>query len=119
VILLAVEANWKLAVQEEWRRDAVRTKSQWFREELQRSGFNTGLSECQIVPLIVGGNEETLAFSERLQEEGIAAVAIRPPTVPIGSARIRFTVTATHQVKDLEWALERIRKLGKSLGVII
>ncbi|TGU50685.1 8-amino-7-oxononanoate synthase, partial [Mesorhizobium sp. M00.F.Ca.ET.186.01.1.1] len=49
-----------------------------------------------------------LQFSQKLWERGIAAVAIRPPTVPDGTARIRFTVMATHQPEELVWAVEQL-----------
>ncbi len=57
-------------------------------------------------------------MSERLQEHGIAAVAIRPPTVPEGTSRIRFSLSSSLTKEELDWALERIAKVGREIGVI-
>jgi 8-amino-7-oxononanoate synthase len=54
------------------------------------------------VPVVVGGNEEALAAAAVLLEEGVLAPALRPPTVPPGTARIRFSVSALHTDEDLE-----------------
>jgi 8-amino-7-oxononanoate synthase len=85
---------------------------------LQEAGFHIGDSTTHIVPVIVGSNEATLRFSMKLQEAGIAAIAIRPPTVPQYSSRIRFAVTAQHTNDDLQWAVQRIVQIGKEEGVI-
>lgn len=91
---------------------------QYFRTGLQEAGFHIGESTTHIVPVIVGSNEAVLRFSMKLQEAGIAAIAIRPPTVPQHSSRIRFTVTAHHTNDDLQWAMQRIVQIGKEEGVI-
>jgi len=59
-----------------------------------------------------------MRFSEALLAEGIFAQGIRPPTVPAGAGRIRFTVMATHALEDLTWAVGRIRAVGIRLGVV-
>ena len=118
IVVAAIHHNWQLAMRESWRRTVLLERSGWFRSALQEHGFNTGDSECQIVPLIVGGNEMTVRFSERLRESGIAAVAIRPPTVPEGKARIRFSLMATHRMDDLHQAVDTIADVGKELGII-
>lgn len=87
---------------EEWRREALHGHAKWFRAALQDLGLDIGGSESQIVPWIIGDEAETLRVAERLREAGIAAVAIRPPTVPEGSSRIRFSLMATHERPDLE-----------------
>ncbi|MEH7463254.1 8-amino-7-oxononanoate synthase [Bacillus thuringiensis] len=90
----------------------------YFRTALQEAGFYIGDSTTHIVPVIVGSNEAALRFSMKLQEAGIAAIAIRPPTVPQHSSRIRFAVTAQHTNNDLQWATQRIVQIGKEEGVI-
>ncbi len=75
-----------------------------FRERLQTAGFNTGGSNSQIVPVILGDNRRALDAASALRRLGILAPAIRPPTVPAGSARIRFSVTLAHTPADLEQA---------------
>jgi 8-amino-7-oxononanoate synthase len=118
LIILAIRDNWLKAKAESWRRQVLRESSARFRAALQSIGLNTGESESQVIPVIIGDNERTVAFSQRLQEAGIAAVAIRPPTVPQGTSRIRFTLMATHQQTDLEWALEHIAIAANELGLV-
>lgn len=117
MVVAAVRDNWRRALREPWRREAVRANSERFRRRLREGGLDTGLSECQIVPVMVGDNALALQFAEVLQREGIAAVAIRPPTVPEGSARIRFSLMGTHRAEDLDWAATRIIEIGRRLGI--
>lgn len=67
---------------------------------------------------MIGSNELTVLFSKKLEEKGIAAVAIRPPTVPEGTARIRFSLMSTFAKEELDWTLEQVAAVGKELGVI-
>lgn len=76
-------------------RAQLRKGARSFAEVLHQQGWNTGHSETQIVPAIIGGNEDALVAAEYLQREGFAVRAIRPPTVPVGGARLRFSLTAT------------------------
>jgi glycine C-acetyltransferase len=89
-----------------------------FKQEMQAMGFNTGVTQTPIVPVMLG--EATLAqkFSQRLFEEGVFAMAIGYPTVPQGKARIRVMNSAAHSQNDLEVALDVFGKVGKELGVI-
>lgn len=103
---------------EQFRRKELMEHSNYFRSSLSKLGFQLGTSETQIIPVIIGSNEQTMLFSQKLQEEGIAAIAVRPPTVPEGQARIRFTVMATHERNDLEQAVDKIALVGRKLGVI-
>lgn len=89
-----------------------------FRDGLASLGFKMPDLGTPIIPLIIGENNKTLEFSRRLFAEGVLAQAIRPPTVPIGQARIRFGISAAHSKKDLEFALEKIAKVSKQLGVL-
>jgi len=118
IIINAIRENWLRSRQETWRRVALQARTQQFRNALQTAGFNTGASESQIVPLIIGDNAQAIAFSEALQAEGIAAVAIRPPTVPQGSSRIRFTLMSTHKEQDVDWAAQRMIELGQQMELI-
>lgn len=82
------------------------------RRKLQALGFDLAGSEGPIIPIFIGDTQRTLALAERLREAGILGVAIRPPTVPKGSDRIRLTVTAKHTHEDIDRlvsALERSR----------
>ena len=88
-----------------------------FRQRLKDSGLNTGDSDSQIVPIIVGESAQTLSFARRLRDRGILAIAIRPPTVPEGSARIRLAVTLAHTEEDLEWAASEIAAAAAEEGI--
>jgi 8-amino-7-oxononanoate synthase len=118
LIVLAIHDNWLQAQQDSWRRKTLIAKATWFLEQLRSAGFDTGESECQIVPLIIGANDLTVAFSQSLQQLGVAAVAIRPPTVPEGSARIRFSLTASLTSTQLQQAVDLIKQAGIELGLI-
>ena len=100
---------------ETWRRDAVKNNAVLFRQMLLSRGFLVGDGDTPIIPLMLGANELTLQYSKLLCERGISAVAIRPPTVPAGSARIRFTVMATHTHAELKWAADQLAAIHGEL----
>ena len=81
-------------------------------------GFNTLESETQIIPIMIGPPETAVAMARYLFDENIFIQAIRPPTVPEGSSRLRITVTATHTVEDLKQALDVLEKAGTRFRVI-
>jgi 7-keto-8-aminopelargonate synthetase-like enzyme len=83
-----------------------------FRGMLESAGFFTEPSESQIVPVRVGENRDAVALSECLKRNGISAVAIRPPTVPPGTARIRFSVTLSHSPEDLRYAAGKLNSIS-------
>ncbi|CAH1231748.1 8-amino-7-oxononanoate synthase [Paenibacillus allorhizoplanae] len=103
---------------EHWRREKLFALSMLFRSLLGASGFTIGEGDSPIVPLIIGDNDMALRFSGALEDEGIAAAAIRPPTVPDGTARIRFSLSAAHTEKELRDAAARIRNIGLGLGMV-
>ena len=81
-------------------------------------GFDTMNSQSPIIPVVVKDPEAAVAFSKKLFEEGIFVQAIRPPTVPQNTSRLRVTVMATHTKEDLDLALEKFGKIGKELTLI-
>jgi 8-amino-7-oxononanoate synthase len=89
-----------------------------FRNQLQQRGFDTGQSRSQIVPIMIGDSERALALSAALSERGILAVAIRPPTVPQDTARLRLSVTLAHSPEDLSWTIDQLTLAAKELGVL-
>ncbi|WP_240416728.1 8-amino-7-oxononanoate synthase [Paenibacillus periandrae] len=117
-IVAGISKALVLVQEEHWRREKLYAASMLFRSSLCEAGFNIGSGDSPIVPLIVGDNDVALRFSGALEEEGIAAVAIRPPTVPDGTARIRFSLSAVHTEKELTNASERIHTIGLRLGVL-
>jgi 8-amino-7-oxononanoate synthase len=85
--------------------DAERAKlhahAERFRQAAKRRNLSTGASDTQIVPLLIGGNEATLAAQARLEDQGLLGIAIRPPTVPEGEARLRLSFSAAHREEDV------------------
>jgi len=100
------------------RRLQLAQNSAFMRSGLRSLGFNTLASETQIMPVIIGPPGEAVAISKHLFDKDIFIQAIRPPTVPEGSARLRITVTATHTQADLEIALDALKEAGKRFGVL-
>ncbi len=99
-------------------RDTLLGQANWFRKKLQETGFNTLESETHIIPILVGENDAALQFSQKLLEAGIYAPAVRPPTVPKGTARLRISLMATHTLADLEEAMDKIQMVGQELRLI-
>jgi glycine C-acetyltransferase len=89
-----------------------------FKREMKSLGFDTGLSQTPIVPVMLGEAPLAQQFSRRLFEEGVFAMAIGYPTVPQGKARIRVMNSAAHSQSDLEQVLATFEKVGKELGVV-
>lgn len=91
--------------------DAVRERlqvlSNFLRERLRAAGFDTGTSDSQIVPVLLGGNDTAIRYADALQRQGFAVRPIRPPTVPEGTSRLRLSVTA----KLSEEVLDRLVKV--------
>jgi glycine C-acetyltransferase/8-amino-7-oxononanoate synthase len=87
------------------------------RRALTGEGLEVGSSETQIVPLPVGDAGVAMELCERILERGVFAQGIRPPTVPEGSSRLRFTVMSTHRREELERAAEQVGSAARELGI--
>ena len=92
--------------------------TRYFKDGLNRLGFNTGVSETPITPVIIGDEAAAMQFSDRLFSLGVFAQGIVFPTVPKGTARVRTIVTAAHTQEYLDQALEAFEKAGKAIGAI-
>ncbi len=114
----AVDASIDLVRGADELRRRLHARAADFRGHLLELGFDTGLSETQIVPAIVGDGELALEFAHELRDRGVLAVGIRPPTVPRGAARVRFSLMATHTDAQLDRALEIVEASGRKLGLI-
>jgi glycine C-acetyltransferase len=90
----------------------------YFKGELKRLGFDTGVSETPITPVMMGHSARAQKFSQRLFEEGVFAQAVVYPTVPLEAARIRTIVTAEHTKEQLDRCLEAFVKVGGELGLV-
>jgi len=105
-----------LAQQPDGGRELLR-RAGVFRRRLQAAGLDTLRSASQIVPVLMGDNARALALAERLRSRGRRVVAIRPPTVPAGSARRRLSVTLAHSDADLERAAGAIIAAARAEGL--
>ncbi len=113
-VIAAIDTSLDLVAEADDRRRDLRAKSERFRSRLAELGFDTGDSTTQIIPALIGSSERALALARALEERGVLAVAIRPPTVPAGGERIRFSLMATHDDADLELALEALAQARES-----
>ena len=100
------------------RLERLWSNTRLLKEGLQGLGFDTGVSETPITPVITGDEETTQTFARRLFEEGVFTPAIVFPTVAKGRARVRAIVTADHTTQDLTEALAVFARVGKELGLL-
>ena len=98
--------------------DQLWSNARFFKDGLRSLGFDTGLSESPITPVIVGDGALAMRLSDRLFDEGVFAQGIGFPTVARGKARVRTIVTATHTRTDLQFALDAFKKVGRELGIV-
>jgi 8-amino-7-oxononanoate synthase len=98
--------------------ERLQDNAAYLRRGLQSLGFDTLTSSTHIVPVLVGEAGQVLDMAARLQDYGVLAVAIRPPTVPEGMARIRASVMAVHERSDLDFALEAFERVGRELELL-
>jgi glycine C-acetyltransferase len=117
-VAAACLAAFDVLEQEPERIDALWDNTRYFKAGLTGAGFNTGISETPITPVIVGEAALAHQLSRELFAEGVLATGIGFPTVAKGKARVRTIVTATHTKAELDRALEAFRKVGKKLGIL-
>jgi glycine C-acetyltransferase len=98
--------------------DKLWANAKYFKAEMKKLGFDTGVSETPITPVMLGEAPLAQQFSRELFDEGVFAMAIGFPTVAKGKARIRVMISAAHDNDDLGKGLDAFAKVGKKLGVI-
>ena len=98
--------------------DQLWENTRFFKAGLVALGFDTGISESPITPVMVGDGALAMRLSDGLFQEGVFAQGIAFPTVPRGKARIRTIVTATHTRDELQYALDAFASVGRELGII-
>ncbi len=96
----------------------LRGNAAYFRETMTRAGFRIPHGSHPIVPVIVGDTAKALTMARALFEEGVYVSGFGYPVVPQGQARLRCQVSAAHERRDLDQAVEAFRKVGKQFGVI-
>ena len=117
-VAAACLAAFEILENEPERIEKLWDNTRYFKQGLKAAGFNTGVSETPITPVIVGEARTAHAFSAALFEEGVLATGIGFPTVPEGKARVRTIVAATHTRDDLDRALEVFARVGEQLGIL-
>ncbi|CAM3670373.1 8-amino-7-oxononanoate synthase OS=Castellaniella defragrans (strain DSM / CCUG 39792 / 65Phen)OX=1437824 GN=BN940_13311 PE=3 SV=1 [Castellaniella denitrificans] len=101
-VLGAIDAALDLVPGMRAEREALADKADALRGALRSLGLDTGASSTQIVPVLVGDERRALALSEALEARGVLVTAIRPPTVPRGTSRLRIALSAAHTRADIE-----------------
>lgn len=101
-VIGAIDASLELLTEMKDERNRLHNNINRLKAGIQKAGFDTGNSESQIIPIMVGGDQETIELADYLQEQGFLAKAIRPPTVPEGSARIRISLSSNHTEKQID-----------------
>ncbi|WP_459176173.1 8-amino-7-oxononanoate synthase [Ewingella americana] len=104
----ALQASLRCIQQGDDLRDKLAANIARFRAGAAGLPYRLTASATAIQPLIVGENQPTLDLAQRLRARGVWVSAIRPPTVPQGSARLRITLTAAHQPEDIDFLLESL-----------
>jgi glycine C-acetyltransferase len=117
-VAAACLAAFDVLEQEPERMTTLWDNTKYFKAGLIATGFDTGMTETPITPVMVGEAKAAHELSRALFQEGVLATGIGFPTVPKGKARVRTIVTATHTRAELDQALMAFQKAGKSLGLI-
>jgi glycine C-acetyltransferase len=117
-VAAACLAAFDVLEQEPERIDALWANARYFKKGLAAAGFNTGISETPITPVIVGEAALAHRFSRELFAEGVLATGIGFPTVAKDKARVRTIVASTHTKAELDRALEIFQKVGKRLQIL-
>jgi 8-amino-7-oxononanoate synthase len=113
----ALRASLRVIREDEWRRAhlqrLIARLQKGLAESLQGSGWQLPASQTAIQPLLIGANDQALAVMEGLRSRGIWVPAIRPPTVPEGTARLRIALSAAHSEADVDQLVDALAALAK------
>jgi glycine C-acetyltransferase/8-amino-7-oxononanoate synthase len=110
-------ASLELLIEQPLRPQKLQASAEQLRIELAAAGIAVPAGRTQIVPLIVGDAQAAVALTEAALARGVFAQAIRPPTVPDGSSRLRLTVIASHTASELSGAVAAIEAAAREVGV--
>ncbi len=112
----ATRASLRLCIEEEWRRERLGSLVERFRQGARRIGLELMASSTPIQPILLGSAALATRWSEALHRQGILVGAIRPPTVPEGSARLRITFTAAHSAAQVDVLLAVLEETAQELS---
>ena len=107
----ALLKSLEIIARDEWRRERLRALARRFQERLRPGPWRLLPSASAIQPLVIGANAEAVAVSDALGRAGLLAPAIRPPTVPAGTARLRISLSAAHEQSDVERLADALNAL--------
>jgi 8-amino-7-oxononanoate synthase len=114
----AANEAFKVILDEPWRVERLNQNTRQFIGGLKSMGFDTMLTETAIVPVLCGDDDTAFAMTREAQHNDVFVLPVVSPAVPEGLARLRATVTATHEPSEIERAMDVIGEAGKKLGVI-
>ena len=115
-VLGAMKAALELVPLMGAERAALLARAERLRRKLRAAGLDCGASASQIIPVVIGGERETLELAAQLEERGLLVAAIRPPTVPAGTSRLRISLSADHSDEDVDALARVLVKFAKVLG---
>lgn len=118
VLCLAAQAALKIIQRQPQRRNNLQAVAKKLRHALRQAGFEIGAAQAHIVPIILGPNELALKFSQLLWQQGFMIPAIRQPSVPRGKARLRISLTSSHNPRDIDDLLQVLTSIAAELGVL-
>ncbi len=104
-VAAAADAALGVLESEPWMVERLHDNARYLRTGLERLGFRIGETESPILPVMIGESDAALRLAQSLLSRGVYVIAIRPPTVPSGTARLRVTPTAAHSRRELDEAL--------------
>lgn len=116
MVLAAMDAAVDLLPSLETQRAHLATESARVRQSLRQQGWNIGASTTHIIPLILGSEESAAAMAAALQQRGMLAPAIRPPTVPRGTSRLRLSLSAAHSPVDIDQLIAALAGLAPNFA---
>jgi glycine C-acetyltransferase/8-amino-7-oxononanoate synthase len=116
-VVAAATAAIELLNERPQRVEHLRANAAVLRDGLRAEGLTLGRDQTQIVPVMIGEADRAMALCERLLEQGVFAQAIRPPTVPPGTCRLRLTAMATHSAGELRSAARLVGEAARELGL--
>jgi len=114
----AANEAFKVILDEPWRIEKVNTNGRQFIDGLKSAGFDTLLTTTAIVPVLCGSDERAYELTRVCQHKDLFVLPVVSPAVPEGMARLRATVTAAHEPKEIAYALDVIARAGKEIGII-
>ena len=117
-VAASATAAIQVIIQEPERREQLWKHARFLRNALGAAGYHINPGNSPILPIMVGDAAKTVALSDALFKRGVLVSAIRPPTVPTGTARLRVTPMATHTQTDLEQAVDAFIAVGQNTGYL-